>query len=205
MSDRRIEYMQLSTIEAAPRNPKKHATADIRGSVDRFGFVETPTIDERTGRLVAGHGRLDDLASRKRAGQEPPDGVRIDAATGDWLVPVTRGWRSRSDAEAEAYLVASNHLTTKGGWDNDELGELLSNLAVVEPDLFRVTGFTEEQLADLLGADDVAPDSADALADTEDNYSEQYGVIVMCTDEEDQERVYERLKSLGFNCKVVTT
>lgn len=150
--ERRVEYMPLPTIEAAPRNAKRHATHAIRASVSKFGFAELPLLDERTGRLVAGHGRLDDIAARQRAGEEPPGGVRIND-TGTWLVPVIRGWRSRSDQEAEAYLIASNQLTVRGGWDDDELAEALSELRDYDPALFDVTGFSAEQLADLLGDD----------------------------------------------------
>lgn len=36
-------------------------------------------------------------------------------------------------------------------------------------------------------------------------YKEQYGVIVMCKDEVEQQKVYERFHSEGYECKVVTT
>jgi hypothetical protein len=34
-------------------------------------------------------------------------------------------------------------------------------------------------------------------------YREQYGVIVVCRDEAQQRRVYNRLSREGLNCKVV--
>ena len=36
-------------------------------------------------------------------------------------------------------------------------------------------------------------------------YKEQYGVIVICDNEEEQKEIYERLHSEGYTCKVVTT
>jgi hypothetical protein len=36
-------------------------------------------------------------------------------------------------------------------------------------------------------------------------YREQYGVIVICRDERDQEAIFNRLKSLGRPIRVVTT
>jgi hypothetical protein len=36
-------------------------------------------------------------------------------------------------------------------------------------------------------------------------YREQYGVIVACESEEHQERVYDDLRSQGYECKVVVT
>lgn len=151
MAERRVEYMPLSVIEAAPRNPKKHAAAAINRSINRFGLGELPLIDERTGRLVAGHGRLDQVAQMRRDGQAPPDGVRTDLA-GDWLVPVLRGWSSRSDAEAEAYLLASNQLTIRGGWDREELAEILGELSEADVELFGDTGFTGDDLNSLLAS-----------------------------------------------------
>lgn len=163
MSERRVEFTPLALIESAPRNPKRHASDAINRSIQRFGFAELPLIDERTGRLVAGHGRLDQLYAMRKAGQEPPDGVQVDAS-GEWLVPVVRGWASRSDADAEAYVVASNRLTTLGGWDDEQLGELLSDLQEVDPELLGIAGYTEEDLAGLLGGDrtDLPPGSGDA-------------------------------------------
>lgn len=152
-SERTVDYLPLHEIVRAPRNPKMHHTEGIAASIGRFGVAELPLLDERTGRLVAGHGRLDDLAARAAAGEDPPDGVRI-SSDGTWLVPVVRGWASRSDADADAYLIASNQLTVNGGWDETALGELLAALNDLDPDLLAVTGFGEEDLADLLAASD---------------------------------------------------
>lgn len=160
---RRVEYMPLATIAKAPRNPKQHDEAGIRRSVDRFGVAELPLLDERTGRLVAGHERLDDLTARHTAGEDPPDGVVV-AADGTWTVPVVRGWSSRSDVEAEAYLLASNRLTINGGWDDDGVNEILADLARVDPDLALATGWGEDELEALLAgsdADGVGPLGSD--------------------------------------------
>jgi hypothetical protein len=116
----------LDDVKGALTNPKGHAEADLAASLERFGFTEPPLLDERTGRLVVGHGRLDALRARRDRGEEPPDG--IVKRDGTWFVPVQRGWASSSDAEAQAYLLASNQLTTAGGW-SDELGPMLDDLA----------------------------------------------------------------------------
>ncbi len=38
-----------------------------------------------------------------------------------------------------------------------------------------------------------------------DNYKEQYGVIVVCENEDQQEEIYAKLTEQGYNCKVVVT
>lgn len=143
------EYMRLGDIKGAARNPKNHAEPEIRASIGRFGMAESPLLDDRTERLVAGHGRIDQLRAMREDGESPPDGVLI-AEDGEWLVPVERGWASRSDAEAAAYLAASNHLTTLGGWDQAGLAELLQDIAGVDLELLLVTGHTPDDLADML-------------------------------------------------------
>lgn len=35
------------------------------------------------------------------------------------------------------------------------------------------------------------------------NYKQQYAVIVMCSDEKEQEKVYNQLKAEGYKLKVV--
>ena len=61
MSELGIEYLPLSHLQVAPRNPKRHALDQLGASIGRFGYVEPIIVDERTGRLVAGHGRRDSL------------------------------------------------------------------------------------------------------------------------------------------------
>lgn len=138
------EYLPLGSIKGAERNPKKH-TPDLGGSIGRFGYADGVILDERTGRLVAGHGRTEQLLAMKAAGEAPPDGIEV---LGDeWLIPVQRGWSSRSDSEAEAFLVAHNQLGTAGGWDEDELAKLLADLEDRTG-----LGFDEAELDDLLGS-----------------------------------------------------
>jgi hypothetical protein len=166
-TDRRVEYVPLSEVRPAQRNPKAHLGDAIRGSISRFGLGELPLIDERTGRLVAGHGRIDQLTAMRADGQDAPEGVRLDAA-GEWLVPVVRGWSSRSDVDAEAYLVASNSLTALGGWDGGGLADLLGELAEFDPALLEVTGYSQGDLEDMLAGLDSVTHLPPALSEPDD-------------------------------------
>lgn len=158
--ERRVVYLRLSEIQRAERNPKRHATDAIGASIAHFGLAELPLLDERTGRIVAGHGRLNDLDAKKTAGDTPPDGVKVDA-DGDWLVPLVGGWRSRSDDDAASYLVASNRTTELGGWDDAELADLLSNLDAADAELLNLTGYDRDDLGALLESLDPDDDTAD--------------------------------------------
>ncbi|GAA1281326.1 DNA modification methylase [Saccharothrix xinjiangensis] len=144
-----VGYVPLPDVQLAPRNPKAHDATAIARSIGHFGFAELPLVDERTGRLVAGHGRYDQLVALKAGGATPPDGVRV-GDDGEWEMPVVRGWASRSDEDAEAYLIASNNITTIGGWDERLLAELLGDLA--DSQLLELTGFDADGLEDLLAS-----------------------------------------------------
>jgi DNA modification methylase len=159
VSGTRIDWIPLAQLQAATRNPKRHS-AEIGTSIGRFGYVEPIVLDERTGRIVAGHGRREALLAMRERGDAPPAGIRADGE--EWLVPVLRGWASRSDAEAEAYLLASNKLTEAGGWDEGQLASLLKDLG--EQGLVGV-GFDDKEIRELLAAQDAR---TELLADPDD-------------------------------------
>jgi DNA modification methylase len=143
----RVEYMALGALLRAPRNPKNHDIGLIDQSFSRFGYVEPIAINEKTGRIVAGHGRLDTLQQKKANGKRPPE--RIVERDDDWYVPVIRGVEFDSDTDAESYLISSNRSTILGGWKDPELAILLSDLAAQDGGLDGV-GFDRDDLDDLL-------------------------------------------------------
>jgi hypothetical protein len=124
-----IEYTPLSKLKKFIRNPKRHALKDIGESMDRFGFAAPPTIDEETGYLVCGHGRVEELELKFERGEKPPLNIKV-ADSGEWLVPVVRGNHFESEAELEAYLLTDNKLIEKGGWDENMLA---ARIPVVKP------------------------------------------------------------------------
>jgi hypothetical protein len=196
----RIEYVALADLKRHPRNPKDHDLGAISRSVNRFGFTAPVIIDERTGYLAAGHGRIDTLAQLKAQGKEPPANVQLADFDGDWLVPVVRGVAFNSDAEIEAYLVADNRLTMLGGWNEPELAGLLQDLAAQDTALLEATGYDADDLDALLrdlgmiaGADDADPVFV----------PEQYQVVVSCDGEQAQAELLERLTDEGFTCRAL--
>lgn len=145
MTTRTLEYRRLDDIVRAEANAKGHDVAGIAASIERFGFGGALEIDERTGRLVSGHGRLDDLSVKHAAGVDAPDGIEVDD-DGMWLAPLIRGWASVDDAEAEAYAVAVNALPIAGGWEPETLLEQLERIQSTPLGLEGV-GFTSDELA----------------------------------------------------------
>lgn len=144
LQERRIEWVPLGEVQSAPTNPKEHDIGEICVSIGRRGFVELPAIDERTGRLVAGHGRIEALIKMHADKAPLPGGLKAEG--GKWLVPVVRGWASKNDADAAAYLVASNRLVELGGWNEEMLAKLMSEIAAIAPDEIAGSGFDQQDV-----------------------------------------------------------
>lgn len=160
--DRRIEYVRLKDLVPNPVNPKDHDVALIDQSVGRFGFIEPVVPDGRTGKIISGHGRVETLSGMEARGDSPPDGIELDD-DGNWLVPTVVGWSSRSDAEANAALIALNRAGEVGGWVDESLLNLLDELSELE-DGYVGVGFTEKDRDDLAKLVADTPD-LDDLAD----------------------------------------
>ena len=120
-----IEYVPLAAVQPAARNPKKHSLPDLIASIKRFGFVQPVAMNEETGKLVAGHGRLEALLAMKEAGEPVP--ARVVEKNGEWYVPVLRGVSLKDEQEAEAFLVADNRLVELGVFDPTELLAILQD------------------------------------------------------------------------------
>lgn len=103
-------------------NPKNHDIPTLRASLTRFGFIAPVCVDERTMRVVAGHGRIAALQAMIKDGAEPPKFIEV--IEGGWCVP-TLCRSFDSDQEAEAYLLADNQLTMGTDWDPLALAEML--------------------------------------------------------------------------------
>lgn len=143
-----VEYMPLSELRGALRNPKEHDIGTLWKSIERFGFADPPTVNERTGRLVEGHGRIEVLRQMKVAGEYEPRYVRNEG--GEWYVPVVRGLSWDTDEEAEAYLIAHNRIGEVGAWRDEALTEVLSDLAAA--DALDGIGYDAEDVDRMLAA-----------------------------------------------------
>jgi hypothetical protein len=192
-----IEYMPLSGLALAPRNPKQHEVEEIKASFRRFGFVQVPSINETTGRLCAGHGRREALVEMKEAGEPAP--ARIQVRDGEWYVPVLRGVAFTTDEEAEAYLLADNRLSDIGGYDDAELARVLADLKKTTEGL-QGTGYTEDDLQALLafGTGGGGENGAGAPGELPDvpGYEappQQPRLIIICKTKEEVERLQVRL------------
>jgi len=147
---RRIELWPVDRLIPYDRNPRTHSeeqVTQISASIAEFGFVNPILVDSRDG-IIAGHGRL--LAAKKLGLAEVPV-IVLDHLT---------------EAQRRALVIADNRLSELAGWD-DEL--LKQELAALEESGFGldVIGFSDEQIADLLGTSD-SPEEQPESGDEEE-------------------------------------
>ena len=110
-------------------------------------------------------------------------------------IDIAEGW---TEEQKKEFIVKDN--VGFGEWDWDILAnewntEQLADwgLDVWQPDLD----------ADGEGLGYVPPE--DPFLDEDAGYKSQYGVIVTCKSEAEQEGIFKRLQKEGFNCKIVVT
>jgi hypothetical protein len=143
------EYLPVAELQPAERNAKDHDQDALGRSAAEFGFIEPVVLDERTGRLLAGHGRVEWLLAQEAAGAEPPDGVMV-GDDGRWQWLVVRGIHSRDDRHADAMGIALNRVGERGGWKPDTLAEMLDD--IIGTPLADAAGFSADELDDLIAA-----------------------------------------------------
>tara|TARA_B100000029_G_scaffold492004_1_gene552801 strand:+ start:7695 stop:8363 length:669 start_codon:yes stop_codon:yes gene_type:complete len=150
-----IKYENLDDIVQADDNPKDHDLGVIYQSMQRFGFTNPIIINESTGKLLAGHGRLKTLQMMRDNGEKAPDRIEVELDTGDesieyWFVPVIYGVSIDNIAESQAYLIADNRLTELGGWKPMDLMESLTEI-IEETGNLDGTGYDLDDVETILG------------------------------------------------------
>lgn len=163
-----VKRVHVDDVKGSANNVKAHDVDLVASSIRRFGFADPLVVDQRTGELLAGHGRLAALRVMRDAGEDPPQGV-----TAKWEAPVYVGWSSRSDDEADAARVALNRSSEVGGWDEPALLDLMERLSQVDGGFVGI-GFNEGDLEDLRSALADLPDLGD-LDDIADEYGDLDG------------------------------
>jgi ParB-like chromosome segregation protein Spo0J len=183
-----VETWDLDELYPYDRNTRLHSDeqiAELADKMQRFGWT-MPLLVREDGGLIAGHARWQ-AAQRLKLKKGP--------------VIVARGW---SEEMIRAYVIWDNRSAELASWDLPMLRLELGELEAAGLDL-SLTGFTLgdlEGMESLAGAAGGAP--PDPIGDPPDSaYREQYGVVVVCADERDQEAVYTRLRDEGLNVKVV--
>ena len=177
----KIEYLPVGSLKPYEKNARKHQDADVQtivASIKEFGFDDPIGVWGEDNLIVEGHGRL---MAAKKLGMETVPVIHLDHLT---------------DEQRRAYALAHNKTAEMSEWDFDLLGDELDGIFDIDMSDF---GFD----LDFETSGESSGEPAEPKTETSFNYTEQYGVIVMCSDEAEQEQIYNRLTDEGYTCKVV--
>lgn len=179
----KIEKVKIDSIKVYPNNAKIHTAEqieEIKKSIQEFGNNDPIAIDEK-GFIIEGEGRY---LAQKDMGLTDVEVIKLTHL---------------SEEQKVAYMLVHNKLTMNTGFDIDLLEEELAKISSIDMKDFE---FDIKELEK-----ELEKEENDAVPSTESsfNYKQQYGVIVICKNEEDQEKVYNELFERGYECKVVTT
>ena len=151
-----LARLAIADIRAAPYNPRLRLQPGderyerLKRSLQEFDLVQPLVFNRRTGHLVGGHQRLEVL---KNEGAEEVDCVVVD-------LPLER---------EKTLNVALNNSAVGGDWDPDRLTPLLAELAALPTVDATLTGFSEEELRDLVFEPQPAANWSEAGSDSSDS------------------------------------
>ena len=182
----KIENTDIKTLVPYARNPRNNKAGidKVASSIKEFGFKQPIVVDSEMV-IIVGHTRY--YAAKKLKLKKVPVLVAKD------LTP----------AQAKAYRIADNRTSEESTWDEELLKLELEDLNKDDSLSIELTGFDSKELEQYLHVEGENKDEAGG--EPEDNYNEQYGVIVVCENEDAQEEVYNKLAKEGYNCRVVVT
>lgn len=141
-----VEIDKLIPYINNARTHSKEQINKLRSSLREFGFIN-PVIIGRDYGIIAGHGRV--MAAREEGIGAVPC-VFVDHLT---------------EAQKKAYIIADNRMALDAGWDEEILKVEIEALQAEAFDI-SLTGFGEDEIADLFGKDegDVEDDDYDLTA-----------------------------------------
>ena len=172
-----IERLPLSEIKPYPNNPRKNkkGIVAVKRSIEEFGFTQ-PLILNGERVILCGH-------TRYEAAKE----LNLDA------VPVIIK-TDLTPQQERAYRIADNRVTQETDWDKwklrSEFNELFSDDDALFSDGDYFTGFTQEEISDIMAMDLGFRNNCDM--DTEIP-SRIYPREIAC--DEEQDAVFDRVQS----------
>ena len=150
-----VEYRPLDSLTGYARNARTHSeeqVAEIAGSIREFGFTN-PVLVAEDCTIIAGHGRV--LAARKLGMAEVPT-ITLAGLTA---------------TQRRALVLSDNRIALNSGWDNELLALELGDLKDAGFDL-GLTGFTADEIGDILRPATDAAGDGDADDDAVDDVPE---------------------------------
>lgn len=178
MSKLAVKYRKTTDLIPYAMNSRTHdeqQVSQIAASIKEFGFNNPIAIDGENG-VIAGHGRL--MAAQKLGLEEVPT-IELSHLT---------------EQQKKAYVIADNKIAINASWDAEILKFELQDL---DSDMLALTGFSDKEIANMMGIDDDTEISEPA--DESRNL-----IMVELTSERECETLFTELQDRGFNCKIMS-
>jgi len=139
-------WVPIADLSPWANNPRQNASAiaEVAKSIRRFGWGAPIVANKRSGEIIAGH-------------------TRHAAAVKLGLAQVPVRWLDLDPVDAHALALADNKLGEIATWDDAALADVLREIQAADESLLADTGFSEDELAALLGevAPEVVPEGDD--------------------------------------------
>lgn len=171
-----------ATLKPNPANPNKHPNSQLEllaKVIAHQGWRRAPVVSNQSGLLVTGHGSVQ---AALRAGWK-----QIPVDDQDFASP----------EDETAHMLADNKLPELAELDQAQVKGLLADLQSKDVAL-DLAGFTQDDLADLLGAS-----VAGEPVDRSDQIAEKFEVVVECQNEDQQQEVFTQLTDQGRKCRLL--
>lgn len=172
--------MELKDLKQDKRNYRKHNDRNlslIKKSVDECGFGRSIVVDAEDN-IIGGNGLVSTLDKNTK--------IRLIETDGSELVVVKRTDLSTDDEKRKQLAIMDNSTS-----DSSEFDLELLNVDFEVPEL-KEMGI------------DIPNIGEKELKDISDNLKQEYEVVVECSDEYEQEKIFNTLIEMGLKCRVLT-
>lgn len=184
----KVQEKKISSLIHDDKNMNKHNQYGmhlLEKSISALGLGRSILVDKNN-RIIGGNGVTETAAS---LGLE--DCIVVET-TGDQLVVVKRTDVDLDSKIGRELALADNSVAHVNlDWDDEAIQEVSESWGI-KPEDWGVTEFSESPKSD-----------EDAFDDKGISPKNQFGVIVLCEDEQEQTMFFAKLKEQGYSCKVV--
>lgn len=176
----------IENLVSDPKNARRRtsrSTSLIQKSLKQFGAARSIVIDENN-RILAGNGTVE---GAKAAGIE---NLRVIETDGKEIIAVKR--TGLSEKEKVGLALADNRTSELSEWDMEMLHSLSEEMDTSP-------WFSEDDLNELFfKEEDLAEDQSETI-------TENFHIMIQCTDEIEQSAALETLLKQGFKCRVLNS
>lgn len=172
--------MQIKDLKQDKRNYRKHNQRNldlIKKSVNEVGLGRSVVIDNEN-EIICGNGLVSTLDKNTK--------IRLIETDGSELVVVKRTDLSTDDEKRKQLAIMDNSTSDSSEFDIELLQVDFPTIELEEMGI-DIPNIEEKEQKDI-----------------SDNLKEEYEVVVECSDEYEQEEIFNKLTEMGLKCRLLT-